>query len=162
MKNPATSIRALACAAAMLTGCHMHEERLAEEPGAAPISYEYLYDCLWTVADFADGTDRLPGALADPDGALFFQNDGSTMYLLEKKSDTNAPDLPKDAYTVTAQGAYSVDTESNIITVTDGEKDCYFRIERLNDRTMTLYYRDERNEYIAYSRCLLSSITIVE
>ena len=40
--------------------------------------------------------------------------------------------------------------------------ECYFRIERLNDRAMTLCYRSDRNEYVAFSRCLLSSVTFVE
>ena len=32
----------------------------------------------------------------------------------------------------------------------------------LNDRAMTLCYRSDRNEYVAFSRCLLSSVTFVE
>lgn len=62
-------------AALLLAGCHLNEEKTAEEvPDAAPISYEYLYDCLWTVADFAENADGLPEMLADPNGAVFFQN----------------------------------------------------------------------------------------
>ena len=67
-------------AALLLAGCHLNEEKTAEEvPDAAPISYEYLYDCLWTVADFAENADGLPEMLADTNGAVFFQKAGHTM-----------------------------------------------------------------------------------
>ncbi|MFR7708002.1 MAG: hypothetical protein ACLUZZ_02445 [Alistipes inops] len=54
-----------------------------------------------------------------------------------------------------------MDTESGIISVS-GKGLVHFRIERLNDRAMTLCYRSDRNEYVAFSRCLLSSVTFVE
>lgn len=73
-------------AALLLAGCHLNEEKTAEEvPDAAPISYEYLYDCLWTVADFAENADGLPEMLADPNGAVFFQKAGHTMSVFRKR-----------------------------------------------------------------------------
>ena len=78
-------------AALLLAGCHLNEEKTAEEvPDAAPISYEYLYDCLWTVADFAENADGLPEMLADPNGAVFFQKAGHTMSVFRKRNDTEA------------------------------------------------------------------------
>ena len=136
-------------AALLLAGCHLNEEKTAEEvPDAAPISYEYLYDCLWTVADFAENADGLPEMLADPNGAVFFQKAGHTMSVFRKRNDTDENTSLKTAYALETQCTYSVDTES--------------RIERLNDRAMTLCYRSDRNEYVAFSRCLLSSVTFVE
>ena len=79
-------------AALLLAGCHLNEEKTAEEvPDAAPISYEYLYDCLWTVADFAENADGLPEMLADPNGAVFFQKAGHTMSVFRKRNDTEPP-----------------------------------------------------------------------
>ena len=61
-----------------------------------------------------------------------------------------------------AQCVYSIDLKSNILIVTGEGMACDFRIERLNDRTMTLCYRSDRNEYVAFSRSPLSSVTIVK
>ena len=150
-------------AALLLAGCHLNEEKTAEEvPDAAPISYEYLYDCLWTVADLAENADGLPEMLADPNGAVFFQKAGHTMSVFRKRNDTDENTSLKTAYALESQRTYSVDTESGIISVSGKGMECYFRIERLNDRAMTLCYRSDRNEYVAFSRCLLSSVTFVE
>ena len=69
---------------------------------------------------------------------------------------------PQNGVCPETQCTYSVDTESGIISVSGKGMECYFRIERLNDRAMTLCYRSDRNEYVAFSRCLLSSVTFVE
>ena len=100
--------------------------------------------------------------LADPNGAVFFQKAGHTMSVFRKRNATDAHTSLKTAYALETQCTYSVDTESGIISVSGKGMECYFRIERLNDRAMTLCYRSDRNEYVAFSRCLLSSVTFVE
>jgi hypothetical protein len=145
----------------LLGSCQLQTE--TEPTGGmypAPVAMEYLCECLWTVADFAEG--EVPCLLADPQGAVFFQEGSDTMYLFRKRDDANEDALPKDTYLLKAQCVYSIDLKSNILIVTGEGMACDFRIERLNDRTMTLCYRSDRNEYVAFSRSPLSSVTIVK
>lgn len=81
---------------------------------------------------------------------------------IQETEDTDENTSLKTAYALETQCTYSVDTESGIISVSGKGMECYFRIERLNDRAMTLCYRSDRNEYVAFSRRPLSSVNFVE
>lgn len=140
------------------TGCSpLAEPAPGTDGGPASITYEYLYECLWTVADISE-SNNMPRVVADQQGALSFRKTGE-IWLMQRKPDLQEhPD--KRVYSVAATVKYALDPETRTLTLPGGEIDGYFRIERLNDRTLTLYYRDDPNSYVAYNRYSFESIII--
>lgn len=139
-------------------GCSAFSEPAGEWNGEpAQINYQYLYECLWTMADHAESSE-MPGQVADGKGALFFSKNGE-VWLMQRKPDLQAyPD--KRVYSITTKGGYGLDPETRTLTLSGKEIEGYFRIERLNDRTLTLYYRADPNSYVVYNRCDFSSVII--
>lgn len=131
-------------------------------PGSpTPISYEYLYDCLWTVADLAAESEEMPGIFADGKGALYFQEKSGQVCLLRRTDELDDMTGGDPAYSLVAEGTHTIDRATRMVTIAGDDWNCYFRIERLNDRTMTLYYRDDPNSYVAYTRSGLDFVTVV-
>lgn len=161
MKRLKMTIRMAALAAAItLAGCSALEIDYGGDvlPEALPMEYDQLYNCLWTVADMAD-SGSLPGAFADPEGALMFRPDDSMLHTFSRRDDAMAAG-DQSVYAMKERYSFSIDTGSNTLIVTGEGLDCHFRIERLNDRTMTLCYRNDRNEYVAYLRTSLENAII--
>ena len=160
-------------------GCMANPELMdSAAPGDSRISYEYLYGCVWTVADCPVEMSSMPFLLAGRDKAVYFIENSDIMYVLcrKDKAGREAEDGESgdgdgtvgetepsaDEYSIIAECSYSIDYDLNIITVTGEGCNCYLRIDRLNDRSLTVYYQTDRNEYIAYSRSALSSIVVVQ
>ena len=123
----------------------------------AQLEYDYLSDGLWVVADIADYADRLPGNFADEDTALYVDDTHGQLFVWHRKdSDMSV----RDAYYVLAKYSYRMDTSTGIVSVTGDTADCYFCIERLNDRVLTMSYYGNRDVYVAYSREEISSVSI--
>lgn len=146
-----------------LAGCQALSEPSPETPaGSAPpfIQYDYLYDCLWRVTDAAEESSAILPLFADAKGALCFEQGSGEVLMLRRRADM--AEGSDEAYTIVQEGVYSIDRESATVSILSGETNCYFRIERLNDRTMTLYYRDDPNCYVAYTRCGIESVAVVK
>lgn len=139
-------------------GCSAFSEPPVEWNGqGVPINYEYLYECLWTMADHSE-SNEIPEQVADDKGGLFFSENGE-IWLMQRKPDLQAyPD--KRVYAIENKGKYGLDHETRTLTMSGEEVEGYFRIERLNDRTLTLYYRADPNSYVVYNRCDLLSVII--
>lgn len=147
----------------VLNGCQALSEPSSEQPaGSAPpfIQYDYLYDCLWRVADAAEESGAIPPLLADAKSALCFEQGSGEVLMLRRRADM--AEESEETYTIVQEGVYSIERESGTVSILSGETNYYFRIERLNDRTMTLYYRGDPNCYVAYTRCGFESVAGVE
>lgn len=121
------------------------------------LEYSYLSDCLWVVTDVTDYSDILPPNFSDEETALYFDKAHEQLFVLHK----NGSDMSgRDMYYALAKYSYRMDTDTGIVSVTGDTADCYFCIDRLNDRVLTMSYYGNRDVYVAYSRVEISSVSI--
>lgn len=129
------------------------------------INYEALYDCIWAVTDCPDETTSMPNLMTGSDKAVYFRKGSDLMYIFrqcEAPEGGEETEAGKVYYRILAECSYTIDSTGNVLAVSGDEIDCYFRVDRLNERNLTLYFQNQANEYLAYSRCDPSLIAIIK
>lgn len=132
MKNTLLAyILSLSAAVLFLTGCE--KETIVPDD---TVSYKYLYGCIWLPADHADSSLPFAGRV------LYFHESGNMATLSENS----------EQYFFDDQYSCRIETGSHFIALRSGRSDHLFKIDRLCETHITLFYQNDPGKYIVCRR----------
>ena len=116
-----------------------------EDFGLEEIDFTLLTDCMW-VPDGGNPTigSEVPAIACDPEYPVYFNDDGTKLYILHC---TGGDYIPYKAYDAQVNSIIKVVTLSR-----EGEKKYVAHISILNNRYLTVYFGDDEDDFVIYRR----------